>query len=39
MLEETIKQYPNYNVDVKLCAFSVREMQDAQIVFNSMITD
>lgn len=34
-----VADYPNYNVDVKLCAFSVREMQDAQIVFNSMITD
>lgn len=34
-----VADYPNYNVDVKLCAFSAREMQDAQIVFNSMITN
>ena len=29
--------YPNYHVDVKLCAFSVKEMQEAQIVFDSII--
>ena len=34
-----IADYPNYNVDVKLCAFSAREMQDAQIVFNSIIAN
>ena len=34
-----ITDYPNYNVDVKLCSFSAREMQDAQIVFSSMITN
>lgn len=34
-----ISDYPYYNVDVKLCAFSVREMQDAQIVFSSMIAN
>lgn len=34
-----IADYPNYNVDVKLCAFSAREMQDAKVVFSSMITD
>lgn len=34
-----IADYPNYNVDVKLCAFSAREMQDAQVVFSSMIAD
>lgn len=34
-----VADYPSYNVDVKLCAFSAREMQDAQIVFNRMITD
>ena len=34
-----IADYPNYNVDVKLCAFSAREMQDAKVVISSMITD
>lgn len=34
-----IADYPNYNVDVKLCAFSAREKQDAKVVFSSMITD
>lgn len=32
-----VADYPNYNVDVKLCAFSAREMQDAVLVFSSMI--
>ena len=32
-----IADYPNYEVDVKLCAFSVKEMQEAQKVFDSMI--
>ena len=29
--------YPNYDIDVKLCAFSAKEMQEAQKVFDSMI--
>ena len=28
--------FPNYSVDVKLCAFSPKEMQNAQAVFDSM---
>lgn len=32
-----IADYPSYDVDAKLCAFSAREMQDAQAVFNSMM--
>lgn len=32
-----VSDYPNYNVDVKLCAFSAREMQEAQKVFDDMI--
>ena len=32
-----VSDYPDYDVDVKLCAFSAKEMQDAQIVFDSMI--
>lgn len=32
-----IADYPNYEVDVKLCAFSAKEMQEAQKVFDSMI--
>ena len=31
-----IANYPEYNIDVKLCAFSAKEMQEAQIVFDSM---
>jgi len=31
-----IADYPNYPIDVKLCAFSPREMQAAQPVFTSM---
>ncbi len=27
--------FPEYNVDVKLCAFSINEMKEAQIVFNN----
>lgn len=34
-----ITDYPTYPVDVKLCAFSAKEMQDAQAVFSSMITE
>ena len=29
--------HPNYDVDVKLCAFSAKEMQEAKSVFDSMI--
>ena len=29
--------YPHYDVEVKLCAFSTKEMHAAQVVFNSMI--
>ena len=32
-----VSDYPNYDVDVKLCAFSVKEMQEAQKIFDSMI--
>ena len=30
-----ISDYPNYNVDVKLCAFTLTSMQEAQPVFDS----
>lgn len=32
-----VADYPYYGVDVKLCAFSAKEMQEAQKVFDSMI--
>ena len=32
-----VENHPGYDVDVKLCAFSVREMQDAQTVFNAIM--
>lgn len=32
-----ITDFPDYPVDVKLCAFSVKEMQSAKAVFDSMI--
>ena len=32
-----VADYPNYSVDVKLCAFSTKEMQEAKTVFDSMI--
>lgn len=32
-----ITDFPDYPVDVKLCAFSVKEMQNAKAVFDSMI--
>ena len=32
-----ITDYPNYDVDVKLCAFSIAEMHSAAPVFNAMI--
>jgi O-acetyl-ADP-ribose deacetylase (regulator of RNase III) len=32
-----VADYPDYPVDVKLCAFSAKELQTAQIVFDSMI--
>ena len=34
-----IEDYPDYPVDVKLCAFSLKEMQDAQVVFRGMIEE
>ena len=33
-----VADFPNYPVDVKLCAFSAREMQDAQPIFSSLIS-
>ena len=32
------KDYPNYDVSVSLCAFSAKEMTEAQKVFDSMVT-
>lgn len=32
-----VSDYPNYDIDVMLCSFSDIEMQEAKIVFNSMI--
>ena len=32
-----VEDYPDYDVDVKLCAFSANEMQEAGKVFDSMI--
>lgn len=32
-----IADYPNYDVDVRLCAFSAREMQNAQATFSSIM--
>ena len=32
-----ISDYPDYDVDVKLCAFSAKEMQSAQAVFSNLI--
>lgn len=32
-----VSDYPDYEIDVMLCAFSQREMKNAQAVFNSMI--
>lgn len=34
-----ISDYPDYSVDVKLCAFSAKEMQEAKPVFGSMIAE
>lgn len=31
-----LADYPHYDVEVKLCAFSTKEMQAAQVVFNGM---
>lgn len=31
-----VTDYPDYELDVKLCAFSASEMQEAQLVFKSM---
>lgn len=32
-----VADYPNYDVDVKLCAFSGKAMREAQMVFDSMM--
>lgn len=32
-----VADHPGYDADVKLCAFSAREMQDAQAVFDSIM--
>ena len=34
-----ISDYPDYSVDVKLCAFSSQEMQEAKLVFSSMLAE
>ena len=34
-----VTDYPSYDVDVRLCAFSAKEMQEAQKVFTALITD
>ena len=34
-----VTDYPSYDVDVRLCAFSAKEMQEAQNVFTALITD
>lgn len=34
-----ISDYPDYSVDVKLCAFSLQEMQEAKLVFSSMLAE
>lgn len=33
-----IADFPDYDIDVRLCAFSAREMQEAQQIFDSMIS-
>lgn len=35
--KQFIHDYPDYPVDVKLCAFSAKQMLEAKIVFDSMI--
>ena len=34
-----VTDYPSYDVDVRLCAFSAKEMQEAQKVFTALIID
>ena len=34
-----VADYPNYDVDVKLCAFSAKEMQEAKTIIAHMISD
>lgn len=34
-----VTDYPSYDVDVRLCAFSAKEMQEAKKVFTALITD
>ena len=31
-----VDDYPNYNIEVKLCAFTVQSMQKAQVVFDAL---
>lgn len=31
-----VKDYPDYDIDVKICAFSSSEMSDARLVFDNM---
>ena len=31
-----VADYPKYNIDIKLCAFSAAEMHEAQIIFNNL---
>ncbi len=35
--KEFISDYPNYQIDVRVCAFTPKEMLEAENVFNSMI--
>lgn len=35
--KEFISDYPNYQIDVRVCAFAPKEMLEAENVFNSMI--
>lgn len=34
--QKFISDYPNYNVDVKLCAYAAQSMQQAQVVFDKL---
>ena len=34
--QKFVADYPNYNVDVKLCAYTVQSMQQAQVVFDQL---
>ena len=37
--QKFIQDYPNYSIDVILCAFSAREMTEAKAVFDSFISN